>query len=173
MLGSRDGMPSDEDKPTDMGKGPSVQPTPDARSTRPTRGRLKRKFLHRIRHFFLPRQHDQRVRVLRHQTAELWMVTNSTGGRPQPMVYVCPVCSEKEDTRLLSVELRTEPRRFPSRLRHTQKPENRPRILLRITRQQLEDIRADFDSTPHSPRRFRCSPDTRTQREIVLDSLVP
>jgi hypothetical protein len=132
-----------------------------------------RQLLRRLHLSSIVRRHERWIRIPRYQTAELWMVPDLKDRKPAPMVYTCPICSEKEETRLLSVVLENAPTRLRRRLRSSSKRTERPRILLRITREQLEDIRADFESTPPKPRRFRSDPDIRTDREIVFDSLVP
>jgi hypothetical protein len=172
-MGSRAGMLSGERRPTDENEGLSWARKSGIWPGLLIRRGLGRKILRRMHLISLIRVREERVRILRHQTAELWMVPDSKSGGPQPMVFACPSCSETEETRLLSVELRTDPRRFPDRSRRPRSLKNRSRILLRITRQQLEYIRADFDSTARKSRRFRSGPDNRSDREIVLGSLVP
>ena len=112
---------------------------------------------------------DERITIPRNQTAELWMVPLQRDRRPQPMAYTCPECSKKEETRLLSVVLETTPTRRPWKSKSFAKRTEHPRILLKITRSQLDDINADFERRPPPTRR---RPDNRSDREMVLGSLV-
>jgi hypothetical protein len=111
-----------------------------------------------------------RVKILRYQTAELWMVPGLDDPRPRPMAYTCSECSEKEETRLLSVVLQAAPPGPWRRSHSAAKREARPRILLRVTRSQLDDINAEFATRARSARR---RPDNRTDREVVPGRLVP
>ena len=133
-MSSRGVLPSSERGPADRNDVPNNLPRAAAWPALPIREGAGRRLLHRIRRSIPIQRRDERVRILRHQTAELWMVPDAKGGRARPMAFVCPTCSEKEEIRLLSVELRTGPSRFSVGLRSSRKSEKRPRILLRITR---------------------------------------
>jgi hypothetical protein len=98
------------------------------------------------------------------------MVPNLKDRRPQPIAYTCPTCSKKEETRLLSVVLETTPIRLRWKTKSSAKRVEHPRILLRITRSQLNDINAEFATRPPPPRR---RPDNGPDREMVLGSLIP
>jgi len=86
------------------------------------------------------------------------------------MAYTCPECSKKEETRLLSVVLETTPTRHLWKSKSAAKRVEHPRILLKISRSQLDDINAEFESRPPTQRR---RPDNRSDREMILGSLVP
>jgi hypothetical protein len=131
---------------------------------------LGRRLLRRLRLTSLVRRRERWIRIPRYQTAELWMVPDLKDPRPRPMAYKCPSCSEKEETRLLSVVLQTAPPGPRRRSNSTAKREARPRILLRVTRSQLDDINAEFATRARSARR---RPDNRTDREVVPGRLVP
>jgi len=136
------------------------------RRVRPGRRPLRQRLLRRLRLSAMVQRRERWIRIPRYQTAELWMVPGLKDRRLQPMAYTCPMCSEKEDTRLLSVVLQTSP---TSSVRRSRAPTGRvehPRILLRITRSQLNDITAEFARPPPAPRK------RRTDRETVLGSLV-
>jgi hypothetical protein len=131
---------------------------------------LGQRLLRRLHLTSLVRRRERWITIPRYQTAELWMVPDLKDTRPRPMAYKCPSCSEKEETRLLSVVLQTAPPGPRRRFNSTAKRETRPRILLRVTRSQLDDINAEFSTRVPPPRR---RPDNRTHREMVLGNLVP
>jgi hypothetical protein len=169
MADPRAGMPPEGPGTAERNEGRTALPkdtTPGGHQARKPWGRRLRRLL-RLSH--LLRRRESWIRVPRYQTAELWMVRGLKDKRPQPMAYVCPSCSEKEETRLLSIVLETAPPRLRWRSRSTSKRLEHPRILLRMTRSQLDDINAEFASRPPFSQR---RPDNRTDREMVIDSLV-
>jgi hypothetical protein len=169
MVDSRADMPPEGSGTADRNPKLTTPPKRGGRRGLPTRPPLGRRLLRRLRLSNLLRRREVWIRVPRYQTAELWMVCGLKDRRPQPMAYVCPSCSEKEETRLLSIVLETAPPRLRWRSRSTSKRLEHPRILLRMTRSQLDDINAEFASRPRFSRR---RPENRTDREMVIDTLV-
>jgi hypothetical protein len=130
---------------------------------------LGKRLLRRLHLTSLARRRDRWITIPRYQTAELWMIPDLKDPRPRPMSYKCSSCSEKEETRLLSIVLQTAPPWPRRRVSPTAKREARPRILLRVTRSQLDEINAEFAARAQPPQR---RPDNRTDREMLLGSLV-
>jgi hypothetical protein len=173
MLSSREGMPTLRRTPAGEHDGPNGPQWRSPQPPMPLLLSLGPRIIRRLRLWALVRRRDERVRILRYQTAELRMVPSSKFRRPTPSIFVCPTCSKNEDMRLLMIELRAKRPQFQPKSRNPRKPEERPRILLRLTRRQLEDIRADFEARARRPPGFGTGPDSRSDREIVVSSLVP
>jgi len=167
MPPSREGMPSGATGIAEQDVKLTSSQLNTTRRARLGRRSLRRRLLRGLHLTSLVQRCERWIRIPRYQTAELWMVPDLKDRRPQPMAYTCPMCSEKEETRLLSIVLKTEPTRLRSRAKSSEKRVEHPRILLRITRSQLNDINAEFARPPPAPRR------RRTDREMVLGSLVP
>jgi len=167
MPPSREGMPSGASGTAEQKVESTAFQEGARRRVHPGRRPLRQRLLRRLGLSAIVQRRERWIRIPRYQTAELWMVPGLKDRRPQPMAYTCPMCSEKEETRLLSIVLKTEPTRLRSREKSSEKRVEHPRILLRITRSQLNDITAEFSRPPPAPRR------RRTDREMVLGSLVP
>ena len=112
---------------------------------------------------------EKRVKIVAGQTAELRMIPSRDGSRREPLVFSCPICTERDhvDTKLLMMELKTDARRPGSRSQRDVRRRRHVLMLVRVTRQQIEDIRDEFNRPPTPPR------PQRTGREMVLGSLVP
>jgi hypothetical protein len=170
MGDSRANMPLGAQETAERNEKPAASQRGAVRRPCTTRPRLRRWLLRRLHLTPLVQRHEEWVRIPRYQTAELLMAPGLKDGRPQPMVLTCPRCSEKEETRLLSVVLAASPTRHWRKSKSSAKRIEHARILLRITQRQLNDINAEFATRPPSPRR---RPESKPDRELVLGSLVP
>src|SRR5580658_10878566 len=83
------------------------------------------------------------VRISRYETASLWMLADPAVTEPRVVSFHCPTCPDPDNSRLLHINIPTEPK-FPHRgnARRTVKPPHR--TLLHVTRAQIEQILADF-----------------------------
>jgi hypothetical protein len=94
------------------------------------------------------RRREEYVRIPRSQTAELRMIRGLRELRPQPLVFYCPSCPDPANSRLVMILLSPKTRVLP---RQILVPRRRPepiKMLLHLTLQQVDDIRAEFDRPP-------------------------
>jgi len=112
---------------------------------------------------------EKRVKIVAGQTAELRMIRSEDGSHREPLVFECPICTDRDgvDTKLLMMELQTKARRPGVRARPASRKCRPVLMLVRVTRQQIDDIRDGFNLQPPPPRK------PRTDREAVIGSLVP
>jgi hypothetical protein len=124
---------------------------------------MKRRFLGAIG------RGEPRVRIPLHQTAELEMVPTIDRSRLEPQVFNCPSCTKRDgvDTKLLMIELQTRKRGRIAGRRSGRKRHPSAKVLLRVTRQQIDDIQAEFAKPGPKPGK------PQTDRGTVLESLVP
>ncbi len=125
--------------------------------------RMKRRFLRTIG------RSEARVKIPLYQTAELRMIPTQDLSRLEPMMFDCPICSERDgvETKLLMLELQTtaRDRKTPRKVDRSRHPP--VKMLLRITRPQFDDLRGEFAKPHRGPRK------PKSDRERVLDRLVP
>ena len=83
------------------------------------------------------------IRISRFQTARVWSIERSGFVGPQVVSFHCPTCPEPEDSRLVDVQVEA---RRPARHGHSDEEAGlvKERLLLRVTREQVEQIRDSF-----------------------------
>lgn len=83
------------------------------------------------------------VRIARYETSSLWMLPDPAVTEPRVVSFRCPTCPDPDNSRLLHINIPTEPR-YPHRGNARRKVKPPHRTLLHVTRAQIEQILADF-----------------------------
>ncbi len=83
------------------------------------------------------------VRIPKYQTASVWMLEGPDASKPRVVSYHCPTCENADNSRLIQINVPTEPWR-PLRERIACKTKPAFRMLLHVTRAQIEQILQDF-----------------------------
>lgn len=83
------------------------------------------------------------VRIPQGATAEVWMITSSATRQPRVVSFHCPTCPDSDNSRLVDIRIRPEPR-LGRPVTGGSLREKPARLLLHVTRQQIEQILSDF-----------------------------
>ena len=90
----------------------------------------------------LPR--DRFVRIPRYQTAKLWIIPKRSDPTPHVVSVHCPTCRDPDNSRLLHVVLKTDGSELEPGASASRGKNPNVRILLHVTREQIEEIRESF-----------------------------
>lgn len=83
------------------------------------------------------------VRIPKYETASLWMLGAPGTSEPRVVLYHCPTCPDPDNSRLIHINVTTEPL-YPRRENAHRKAKPPIRLLLHVTRAQIEQILEDF-----------------------------
>lgn len=126
------------------------------------------------------------VTIERYQTGKLWRIPNSVDSQLRVVSFHCSTCPDSDNSRLLYVELRGSA--LPSGTGPTESRRKKVRMLLEVTRSEIEEVLASFGRHDNAstlrciaalpgepgatPTRNRSNP-TDGDPDAVRNSLVP
>lgn len=91
----------------------------------------------------IKRPRDRVVPISRYQTAKLWIVPKREDPNPRVVSFHCSACRDSANSRLRIVELETEESELEAGF-EPQRKTPAARVLLRVTRKQIDEIQASF-----------------------------
>jgi hypothetical protein len=89
------------------------------------------------------------VRIPKQSEASLWMLRAPGNPEPRVVSFHCPTCRDPDSSRLVHINVPTEPR-YPRRKNARRRAKQPVRLLMHVTRDQIEQILADFGKKDNS-----------------------
>jgi hypothetical protein len=83
------------------------------------------------------------VRIPKFETASLWILAAPGAPEPRVVSFHCPTCRDPDNSRLIHINVPTEPW-HPRGENARRRPKPPHRMLLHVTRAQIEQILDDF-----------------------------